>query len=52
VKRLARVRPSADKAGTPRTAAVYRKSEAELRAAGLDARCFESEAPAAQWFGS
>ena len=38
--------------GTPRTAAVYRKSEAELRAAGLDVRCFESEIPAAQWFGS
>jgi hypothetical protein len=38
--------------GTPRNAAVYRKSEAELRAAGLDVRCFESEIPAAQWFGS
>ena len=38
--------------GTPRTAAVYRKSEAELRAAGLDARFFESEALAARWFGA
>jgi hypothetical protein len=37
---------------TPRTGAVYRKSEAELRALGLDARCFESELPAAQWFGA
>ena len=37
---------------TPRTAAVYRKSEAELRTAGLDARCFDSAAPAAHWFGS
>jgi hypothetical protein len=65
VKRLARERAPTHRAaciarnfrlalvpGTPRTAAVYRKSEAELRAAGLDARCFESEAPAAQWFGS
>jgi hypothetical protein len=37
--------------GAPRTRAVYRKSEAELRSAGLDARFFESERLAAQWFG-
>jgi hypothetical protein len=37
---------------TPRTAAVYRKYESELRAAGMDARFFESEALAARWFGS
>ena len=37
---------------TPGSGAVYRKTEAELRAAGLNARCFESEALAAQWFGS
>jgi hypothetical protein len=36
--------------GTPRTRAVYQKSEAELRGAGLDARCFESEDLATQWF--
>ena len=36
--------------GTPRTRAVYQKSEAELRSAGLDARFFESENLAAQWF--
>jgi hypothetical protein len=28
------------------------KCEAELRAAGMNVRCFESEALAAQWFGS
>jgi hypothetical protein len=37
--------------GAPRTRAVYQKSEAELRSAGLDARFFESERLAAQWFG-
>ena len=37
--------------GAPRTRAVYQKSEAELRGAGLDARFFESENLAAQWFG-
>ena len=38
--------------GTPDSGAIYRKTEVELRAAGLNARCFESEALAAQWFGS
>jgi len=37
---------------TPRTGAIYRRTEAEFRAAGLNARFFESEALAAQWFGS
>jgi hypothetical protein len=37
---------------TPRTAATYRKYAAELRGAGMNARFFESEALAAQWFGS
>jgi hypothetical protein len=37
--------------GAARTRAVYQKSEAELRDAGLDARFFESENLAAQWFG-
>jgi hypothetical protein len=36
----------------PRAAAVYRKYEAELRGAGMNARFFESEALAAQWFAS
>jgi hypothetical protein len=38
--------------GTPRSGAIYRKTETEFRAAGLDARFFESEALAAQWFSS
>jgi hypothetical protein len=38
--------------GTPSGGAIYRKTEAELRAAGLDARFFENEALAAQWFSS
>jgi hypothetical protein len=37
---------------TPGSGAIYRKTEAELRVAGLNARFFESEALAAQWFGS
>ena len=37
--------------GALRTGAVYRRSEVELRAMGLDARCFENETLAAQWFG-
>jgi len=37
--------------GTPRMRAVYQKSEAELRGAGVDARFFESESLAVQWFG-
>ena len=36
--------------GTPRTRAVYQKSEGELRATGLDARFFENEDLAARWF--
>ena len=38
--------------GTPDSGAIYLKTEAELRVAGMNARCFESEALAAQWFGS
>jgi hypothetical protein len=38
--------------GTRDSGAIYLKTEAELRAAGMNARCFESEALAAQWFGS
>ena len=38
--------------GTPGSGAVYRKHESELRAAGMNARFFESEAFAEQWFGS
>jgi hypothetical protein len=38
--------------GTPRSGAIYRKTEAEFRAAGLNARFFESEALAERWFGS
>ena len=37
--------------GAACTGAVYRRSEAELRAMGLNARCFENETLAAQWFG-
>src|ERR1043165_4720189 len=38
--------------GTPASGAIYRKTEAEFRAVGLNARFFESEALAEQWFGS
>jgi hypothetical protein len=38
--------------GTPSSGAIYRKTEAELRVAGMNARFFENEALAAQWFSS